>query len=51
LACRFDGVRYDIGNKLGFVQATLDFALQRDDLKEDMMQYLEQVVESNKVVR
>jgi UTP--glucose-1-phosphate uridylyltransferase len=51
LACRFDGVRYDIGNKLGFVQATLDFALQRDDLKEDMMQYLEQVVESNKVVK
>jgi UTP--glucose-1-phosphate uridylyltransferase len=49
LACRFDGARYDIGNKFGFVQATLDFALKREDLKEDMMQYLEQIIDSKNV--
>lgn len=29
-----DGRRYDIGSKIGFIEATIDFALQRDDLKD-----------------
>jgi len=29
---RFDGTRYDCGNKLGFIEATLAYALARDDL-------------------
>lgn len=32
----FAGRRYDIGNKLGFIEATLEFALDRDDLKADV---------------
>ncbi len=39
-ACTFDGQRYDIGDKLGFLKATVDFALERDDLKEDLEEYL-----------
>ena len=31
-----DGVRYDIGSKKGFLEATVDFALKRADLKESM---------------
>lgn len=31
-----DGKRYDIGSKIGFIEATLDFALRRDDLKDDV---------------
>lgn len=40
----FVGKRYDVGNKLGFLQATVEFALKRDDLKEDFQNYLKTVV-------
>ncbi|MBD2871258.1 UTP--glucose-1-phosphate uridylyltransferase GalU [Paenibacillus arenilitoris] len=39
-AYRFDGRRHDVGDKLGFVQATIDFALERADLGADVRQYL-----------
>lgn len=42
----FEGKRYDIGNKLGFLQATVDFALQRDDLREDFSKYIKEVSKS-----
>ncbi len=35
-----DGRRYDIGSKKGFLDATIDFALNRSDLKEDMQEIL-----------
>lgn len=47
LAYSFSGARYDVGDKVGFIRATLDFALQREDLKEDVMQYLQEVVENH----
>ncbi len=31
-----DGARYDIGSKIGFIKATLEFALKRDDLKDEV---------------
>lgn len=34
------GQLYDIGSKIGFVQATIDFALQREDLKDDIQAYI-----------
>ncbi|MFD2115364.1 UTP--glucose-1-phosphate uridylyltransferase GalU [Paenibacillus yanchengensis] len=40
LAYRFDGVRHDVGDKLGFVQATIDFALERADLADDVKRYM-----------
>ena len=36
----FEGKRYDTGDKLGFLKATVEFALKRDDLGEDFRQYL-----------
>ncbi len=36
----FTGKRYDIGNKLGFLEATVEFALDRDDLKDSFRDYL-----------
>ena len=36
----FEGRRYDIGSKQGFLQATVDFALSRDDLKDEFAEYL-----------
>lgn len=47
LACQFKGVRYDIGEKLGFIKATLDFALQREDLKEEVVRYIHAVAKTH----
>ena len=38
----FEGKRYDTGDKLGFLKATVDFALARDDLREGFAEYLRQ---------
>lgn len=40
-AFNFKGKRYDVGNKMGFLSATVEFALRRDDLKDEMKAYLE----------
>jgi len=29
----FEGIRYDVGSKIGFLEATVDFALKREELK------------------
>jgi UTP--glucose-1-phosphate uridylyltransferase len=42
-AYNFEGRRYDIGSKLGFLQATVEFALQREDLKDEFREYLKEV--------
>lgn len=42
-AYNFDGLRYDLGDKLGFLKATVEFALRRDDLKEDFKEYLKEI--------
>lgn len=36
----FEGRRYDVGDKLGFLQATVEFALKTEELKEEFMKYL-----------
>lgn len=36
----FEGRRYDVGSKIGFLEATVDFALKRDGLKDDFRKYL-----------
>lgn len=40
----FEGKRYDIGNKLGFIEATLEFALDRADLKTDVKALIKRLV-------
>lgn len=39
----FEGRRYDVGDKLGFLEATVDFALKRDELKDGFLDYLKYV--------
>ena len=43
LAHAFDGVRYDCGSRHGFIRATVDFALEHADLREDLLSYFETV--------
>jgi UTP--glucose-1-phosphate uridylyltransferase len=38
--CEFVGDRYDIGDKFGFVRATIAYALKRPDLKDKVLHYL-----------
>ena len=42
-ACKFKGKYYDIGNQLGYLKANITFALDRDDLKDDLKQYLKEI--------
>lgn len=39
-AYNFEGRRYDVGDKLGFLEATVEFALKRDDINKQFMSYL-----------
>lgn len=41
----FEGRRFDVGDKMGFIQTTIEFAIQREDLKKDLLDYLSSVVE------
>lgn len=36
----FEGRRYDVGDKLGFLEATVEYALKREDLKDSFKKYL-----------
>lgn len=40
----FIGRRYDVGNKLGFLQATVEYALKREDLSAEFEAYLKSVL-------
>lgn len=41
----FEGNRYDVGEKLGFIQTIIEFALQRKDLKEEVYQFIKETLE------
>ena len=51
LAYEFEGRRYDVGDKLGFVEATIEYALRRGDLSEDLMNYLRVLVRAAEIER
>ena len=42
LAYEFEGIRYDCGSKLGYLEATIDYALQHPELKEQFQAFLRQ---------
>lgn len=43
-AYNFEGKRYDVGNKLGYLQATIEYALRRNDLNEEFRVYLKLIL-------
>lgn len=47
-AYNFQGRRYDVGDKLGFLEATVEYALKREDLKSDFMRYLISIKDNEK---
>ncbi len=44
LSYRFDGKRFDCGSKLGYLQATVEYALKHEDLCEDFRAYLREAL-------
>jgi len=43
----FEGIRYDVGEKLGYITTTIDFALRDESLKDDLMKYLTKKVKEH----
>jgi UTP--glucose-1-phosphate uridylyltransferase len=41
----FEGQRYDVGEKLGFIETTIEFALQKPELREDLLKFMAQKLE------
>lgn len=44
-AYNFNGKRYDVGDKLGFLKATVEYALRKPELKDGFIEYLREIVE------
>ena len=44
-AYNFEGKRYDVGDKQGFLEATVEYALRREDLREGFLDYLRKTLE------
>ncbi|MGP4106100.1 UTP--glucose-1-phosphate uridylyltransferase GalU [Virgibacillus sp. L01] len=42
-ALEIEGDRYDVGEQLGFIQTTIEMALERDDLREPLTKYLNEL--------
>jgi UTP--glucose-1-phosphate uridylyltransferase len=40
----FEGNRFDVGEKLGFVKTTIEFALQHEDLQKEVIEVMEELL-------
>lgn len=45
-AYNFEGRRYDVGDKLGYLQATVEYALRKPELREGFIEYLENTMKT-----
>ncbi|MGO4788192.1 UTP--glucose-1-phosphate uridylyltransferase GalU [Paenibacillus sp. 2KB_20] len=45
LAYNFEGIRHDVGEKMGFIQTSIHYALQREELREDLLAYMNKIME------
>ena len=45
----FEGQRHDVGEKIGFVKTTIEFALQHDDLRDEVLTFMEEMLQNNLV--
>ncbi|MEC2395198.1 UTP--glucose-1-phosphate uridylyltransferase [Bacillus thuringiensis serovar shandongiensis] len=45
----FEGTRYDVGEKFGFIKTTIEMALQHKELKEQLMEYMDELVQKESI--
>lgn len=50
VACEFEGRRYDVGEKLGFIEATIELALARSVLRQELQAIMRRLVTSEELV-
>ena len=43
-AYNFEGKRYDVGDKLGFLEATVEYALRKPEIKDNFVEYLKDII-------
>lgn len=48
-AYNFEGTRYDVGDKLGFLMATTEFALENKDIGKDFSKYLHNILDKDPI--
>lgn len=46
----FIGRRYDVGDKYGYVEAVIDFALKRDDMKDKVLAHISDIINKERFV-
>jgi len=49
-ACQFQGTRYDVGDKLGFILTSLNFALNNQELRLPLLNELEEIIARNRTI-
>lgn len=42
-ACKYEATYFDTGNQLGYIKANIAYALERDDLKDDLLEYIKNI--------
>ncbi|MBR2515788.1 UTP--glucose-1-phosphate uridylyltransferase GalU [Geobacillus sp.] len=47
-AYEFEGKRYDVGEKIGFIKTTIEFALQNEELRDDLLAFMEKIIAETK---
>lgn len=47
----FDGKRFDVGEKFGFVKTTVEFALEHDEIKDELLLYLEDIIKEHSLLK
>ncbi|HBN04950.1 MAG TPA: UTP--glucose-1-phosphate uridylyltransferase, partial [Bacteroidales bacterium] len=50
-ACKFKGKRFDTGDRLGYVKSIVDFALENETLREDVLEYLREILEADETLK
>ncbi len=50
-AYEFKGKRFDVGEKLGFIKTSIEFALEREELRAPLLSYLQQMLEQKTAVQ
>jgi UTP--glucose-1-phosphate uridylyltransferase len=50
-AYEFEGKRYDVGEKLGFILTTLAFALKNQELKQPILEAIETIINNQKIIK
>ena len=44
----FEGDRYDVGDQIGFIKTTLAIAMEREEMREDVLHHMREIIEKNK---